>query len=71
MRRPRVGRYAPFGNDRLLDTTNGTLYHSNGKEWVVSVELKVLSYEMIDDAKQNAAPVEEPQYEIVDDPDAK
>jgi hypothetical protein len=35
-----VGRYVPFGNDLLLDTTNGTLYRINGRVWVDVVKMK-------------------------------
>lgn len=62
-----VGRYVPFGTDRLLDTTNGTLFQISGDAWVQIVELKYLSYEMLDDVKRDT-PVSEPQYEIIEDP---
>jgi hypothetical protein len=47
-----VGRYVPFGNDRLLDTTNGTLFRINGDEWVQVVEMRYLSYEMVDEMQK-------------------
>lgn len=46
-----VGRYVPFGNDRMLDTTNGTLFRIEGKSWVPAVELQYLSYEILDEGK--------------------
>ncbi len=46
-----VGRYVPFGNDRMLDTTNGTLFRIEGKSWVPAVELQYLSYEILDEEK--------------------
>ncbi len=31
---PAVGRYLPFGTDRLLDSATGTLYRIEGAHWI-------------------------------------
>ncbi|MFO0896891.1 MAG: hypothetical protein U0836_05600 [Pirellulales bacterium] len=37
---PAVGRYLPFGTDRLLDSATGTLYRMEGAHWMETVTMR-------------------------------